>query len=100
MRLFKQSNRGLYYLDTAKADNHIMLVSTIEQNKSKYSSNDYKCALLARKVQILLGRPTLKDLLWYIDNNLMKNCPVDRQDTIAADDIFGNDLGRVKGKTT
>ena len=76
VRKFVQSKRGLYYLDTADSDNNIVLVTTVESNKTKYADRDYSRAQLARKVQILIGRPELKDFLRYIDNNALPNCPI------------------------
>ena len=77
-----------------------MLVTTVEYNKHKYTSTDYKRAVLARKIQILIRRPSLQVFLHYLDNSLIPNCPIDRNDAIAANDIFGKDLGEIKGKTT
>ena len=92
-RLFKKSPRGLFYLDTADNTNHVVLVSTVADNKSKYTDRDYSRAQLARKIQILIGRPELRDYLRYITNNAIPNCPIDRQDAINAADIFGRDIG-------
>jgi hypothetical protein len=40
-RKFKQSRRGLYYLDTADPEHHTVLaVTTVESNKSKYANRD------------------------------------------------------------
>jgi hypothetical protein len=100
-RRFKQSQQGLYYLDTASSENHTVLaVSTVENNKSKYADRDYTRATLARKIQILVGRPELKDFLRYIEGNSLPNCPITRQDAINAHHIFGRDVGPMKGKTT
>jgi hypothetical protein len=64
LRIFQQSRRGLYYLHTAKTENHTVLaVTTVEANKSTYTNRDYSRALLARKIQVLVGRPELKDFL-------------------------------------
>jgi hypothetical protein len=46
-----------------------------------------------------MGRPSLKSFLKIIDNNLLLNCPITRRDIISAEDIFGPDLGTLKGKT-
>jgi hypothetical protein len=74
---FKQSRRELYYLDTAGPEHHTVLaVSTVESNKSKYADRDYSRAKLARKLQILVSRPELKDFLRFIDRNSIPNCPI------------------------
>jgi ribosomal protein S12 len=61
-RKFKQSKRGLFYLDTAATKKHTVLaVDTAENDKSNYPVRDYNRAKLARKIQIIVGRPELKD---------------------------------------
>jgi hypothetical protein len=98
---FKQSRQGLFYLDTAKTENHTVLaVNTVEHNKSNYAVRDYNRAKLARKIQVLAGRPELKDFLRYLEGNSLPNCPINRQDAINAHAIFGRDIGSIKGKTT
>jgi hypothetical protein len=55
-RKFQQSKRGLYYHDTATPEKHTVLaVTTVEENKSKYTDRDYACAALARKIQGMIG---------------------------------------------
>jgi hypothetical protein len=100
-RKFKQSKRGLFYLDTVQMEDHAVLaVSTVENNKSNYTVRDYSRAQLARKIQILVGRPELKDFIGYLDGNYLPNCPITQQDAINAHAIFGCDIGSIKGKTT
>ena len=36
LRVFKQSKRGLFYLDNAKDEEHIFLVKAVADNKYKY----------------------------------------------------------------
>jgi hypothetical protein len=64
------------------------------------TARDYSRAVLARKIQVLIGRPELKDFIRYIEGRSLTNCPITRQDAINAHAIFGRDVGSVKGKTT
>jgi hypothetical protein len=100
-RKFQQSKHGLYYLDTAATENHTALsVNTVESNKSNYTERDYSQAKVAHKIQTLVGRPELKDCIRYLDGHSLPNCPINRQDAINAQAIFGRDVGSLKGKTT
>jgi hypothetical protein len=75
-------------------------VNTVDDNKSKYTNPDYSRAALARKRQNIIARPSTQTYMHIIDNNLMPNCPIGRNDIIAAGDIFGPNLGSLKCKTT
>jgi hypothetical protein len=98
-RDFRESKKGLYYLDTgAKAVT--LTINTVDDNKCRSTNRDYSRALLARKIQYTIGRPITRSYLDIIDNNLLRNCPVTCEDVIAAEDILGPNLGSLKGKTT
>jgi hypothetical protein len=97
-RRFTQSEKGLFYLDTAE-NSGTVLVNTVADKKSNYTNRNYKQALLARKIQNMIGRPSLRSFLQIVENNLLKNCPVNRADVLAAEDILGPNLGSLKGKT-
>lgn len=100
-RAFRKSNGGLHFSDTALDAGRVdaAMVSTVAQNKSNFTNADYSRAVLARKIQIMTGRPSTKDLLYIVDNNLLRNCPITRKDVLAAEKIFGPDVGSLKGKT-
>ena len=76
-----------------------LLVNTVDDNKSNYTNRDYLRAVLARKIQKTIGRPSTKDFIRIIDNKLLPNCPITQDDIIAAEHIFGPDIGSVNGKT-
>ena len=109
-RLFNESPTGLYYLDASKSkhattlvnvsgtDDHA-LVTTVDDMKKQYSSRDYSRAVLARNVQKMIGRPSTKQFIEIIDSKQLANCPVTRDDVLAAENIFGPDVGTLKGKT-
>eukprot|EP00957_Ditylum_brightwellii_P001410 110690-Ditylum_brightwellii.AAC.1 len=76
-----------------------VLVNTVANNKTKYSPHDYSCTITAKKFHQTISRPSLKSHLDIVDNNCLLNCPVTREDIIAAENIFGLEVGFLKGKT-
>ena len=108
-RIFSQSKQGLYYYavgdNIKKTDTKTKYTkietafNTVEENKKNYSKRDVSRATLARKLQRAIGRPSLQKYIDIVERNLLPNCPVTRQDIITAENIFGPDLGILKGKT-
>ena len=104
-RVFQQSSRGLYFLDTSSTPRSVtgtdgtVLVTTVADNANNFSNADYAQAVLARKIQKIVGRPTTRAFIYFIENNLLPNCPVNRKDVLRAEQIFGPDIGALKGKT-
>ena len=98
---FREATRRLYYFDTADRDEEeTMLITTVDNNKSRLSAHDYSRALLARALQRKIGRPTTKDFIRYVALNLIPNCPITAQDIKNAEFVWGPELGCLKGKTT
>jgi hypothetical protein len=97
---FKESDRGLFYLDTTMQNQRDMtMVMTVEQKRAGYSERDYRRAELAHKVQCMLGHPSTKQFLKIVESNLLPNCPITTADINAAEDIFGTSVAGLKGKT-
>ena len=99
-KIFTQSDEGLYYMDMSSVTNGKAFVTTVDDKKSSYTVRDYKRAEAARKLQVIVGRPELKDFVRYIDSNQILNSPFTRQDAITAQKIWGRDVGAIQGKTT
>jgi hypothetical protein len=97
--IFKESHGGLYYSDTSIREAGTLLVNTVDHNKSKYTKRDYSPAVLARKTQKMIGRPSTRSFISIFKKNIHPNCPVTRPAIAMAEDIFGPDLGSLKGKT-
>ena len=107
-RRFIKTESGLYSLDmaasvgqrqTSPSEQGMALVVTVEDNRSKYPIHDYRKAMLAHKLQKLIGYPSTCDFLKIIDQNLIPNCPVVRSDILATEDILGPTVESLKGKT-
>jgi hypothetical protein len=97
-RCSKESANGLFYLD-AKETSGTVLFTTVEDNKYRYTNRDYTQATLARKLQNIIGRPSARAFLKIIEQNHLMDCPIFRKDVLAADGIFGPNVGSLKGKT-
>jgi len=76
------------------------LVTTVDSNKNKYSVRQYSSARKAHLLQSTIGRPSTEDFIRYVEGNMIPNCNITRDDIIWAEDIFGPNLGSLKGKTT
>jgi uncharacterized membrane protein len=86
-RISEQLDRGLFYMDTIACG--VTMVNTVADNIFSYTKRDCSRAVLARKIQTMLGRPSTRDFLCYVDNNLLPNCPVTCKEILAAKHIFG-----------
>ena len=83
----------------ATGTNGTVLVTTIADNANNVSNANYAQAVLAGKIQKIIGRPTTRTFIHFIENNLLPNCPVNCRDVMRAEQIFGPDIGSLKGKT-
>jgi hypothetical protein len=96
----QQSENGLFYLDCSEVEEMgTVLINTVEDKKSSYTNKDYKQALLARKIQNIIGRPSTRTFMKIVEGNLLQNCPVTKMDIMNAEDILGPNVGSLKGKT-
>ena len=103
---FLESEGGLHYLDTTRPQTtkdspqqHVFAVNTVRDNKKHVTNNDYLRAVRARELQVMIGRPSDKDLIRILRANGLPNCPVTPRDVIIANKVFGPDVGALKGKT-
>ena len=62
-----------------------MLITTVDENKSKLSAPDLTQAERARALQRRIGRPTTCDYIHYGSMNMISKCPVTKQDIRNAD---------------
>ena len=76
------------------------LVNTIDKNKMFFTQKQYQRAKKARELFHALGTPSIKDFKNVIITNAIANNPVNQEDIDLAQQIFGEDIGSLKGKTT
>lgn len=94
----KEGN-GLYVYNPNTAD-FLAAIATVEQNKLNYSKREIRDATVAREFIRRMGYPSVKDAIEIIERGSILDCPVTVQDIVRAQDIFGPDIGSLKGKTT
>jgi hypothetical protein len=101
-RDFHKSARGLYYMIASPAVKTAttLMIDTVASKKELFTDRTVKRAELARQLQNTIGHPPLRRFLELIDQRLIPNCPVTREDVLIAERIFGPNLGGLKGHTT
>ena len=82
-------------------DNSIsVMVTTVTDKKKLYTVRQVKAAELAREYQRKLGYASPGQLIKLIGQGKLEKSNITAQDVVRALDIFGPDLGSLKGKTT
>ena len=99
---FTPCSKGLYHYtlqDHESLSNFWSMISTVAGNAQKFIQQQYKHAILARRVQNIIMRPGSQEFM-DVSITHMRNCPINKQHIQMADNIFGPNLGSLKGKTT
>jgi hypothetical protein len=102
VRRFRQSEDSLFCMDAKESDEEqdrtvlVNKVETVEGNKKNCTKAACTQATLASKLQNIIGR---RSFLNIAEKNLLKDCPVMREDVLAAEDVFGPNVGSLKRKT-
>ena len=76
------------------------MVSTVAENRSNYTTQQFERAKEARKLYHNIGAPTIENFKYILKGNMIQNCPVTVEDVKIAEDIWGKDISYLKGKTT
>ena len=98
IRSFTQYERGLFYPDMASWEK--VLVNTVDYNTSKYFKQNYNRALLEQKLQYKIDLPSHRHLVKMVEEKVqMLNCPLNLDDVRGAEDIWGGNIGCLKGNT-
>lgn len=71
----------------------------VTNNMSNYTRRMNKKAKEAR-IQNIIGRPPFRRFLQIVDERMLPDCPIRREDVIAAEKILGPNVGGLKGHTT
>jgi hypothetical protein len=94
------SNIYLCDLDTMISEPRLAMVVTVSDKIKKYSKRQVKQAELAREYQRKLGYASPGQLIKMIGQGQLTQSGITAQDVVRCIDIWGPDLGSLKGKTT
>ena len=99
---FILSGKGLYKwehtMDPTASNPCWLFITTICDQANQYTCHAYECAQVVRRLQNIIMRPAschMSDIAIFH----LCSCPITKEDVWAADDIFGLNLGSLKGKT-
>jgi hypothetical protein len=100
---FEPSNEGLYYYNFTKSirkhEQKTLVVDTVEELQRKFTRREIEGAEKARRLYVIMGRPSEEAFKLSLKKGLVMNNPVTVTDYENALRMFGKDLGAVKGKT-
>jgi hypothetical protein len=99
---FNKAGAGLYVFrpNLSKGDKSDMqFVTTLSENKTFYTDKQFERAKQARELYHAVDMPSIKDFKAIIIMNAIKINPVTIEDVDLAEQIFGPDIGSLKGKT-
>ena len=69
---FQEASRRLYHVDTVNRDEEgIMLITTVDNNKSKLSALNLTQTKRAQALQRRIGLPSTHDCIHYINMNMI-----------------------------
>ena len=86
-----------------KKDAHILVkdshspIPQVQEKKEIYTSRNIKRADRARRFHHITGQ-MIKQILHAVDNNILQNTPILREDVRMAEDIYGPRIPHLKGK--
>jgi hypothetical protein len=93
-----QLRDGLYVCNLREKLTYSFVTTTLE-NEKKFTKREVFKAREAKELSQLLAYPSPDDLVKLIRNGGIINCPVTAHDVARAIQIYGPDIGSLKGKT-
>lgn len=96
---FNRLHNNLYVFKPS-IKTQVQLLNTVEENKTFFTQRQFERAKRARDLYHALGTPSVNDFKAMLRMNTIIGNPVTTEDIVMAEQIFGTDIGRIKGKTT
>jgi len=81
------------------SNRQVSAISSVKENMMGYMPCQLKDAKAARKLYRPIGSPSLENMKMILKQNLIEDCTVTTKDAETAKQVFGPDVGTLKGKT-
>ena len=98
--VFKRKGETDLYLWDRNSVLSFILLGTVSERMKKYTKREVSRAELAREYIKRLGYVTPAMLVKLLNSGMIKHTEISSHDVVRCRDIFGPDLGNVRGKTT
>lgn len=85
-------------LEIHEEQNSWSFIQTVKQKQDYYTQREMTSANTARRFQNIIMRPNTRFMADTVIKSLA-NCPITRRDIAIAEDVYGPNLGSIKGKT-
>jgi hypothetical protein len=95
---FEMHESGLHYYDPRKQGN-FSFVETVDGNKAMFTKQQLDGAEMARQLFMGLSYPSMKDFIWMLRSNGIKDCPESVRDAEIALKVWGPNVAGLKEKT-
>ena len=99
--VFKPHKNGLhvYDPDDPRGVASYSFMETVESNKALFTQRQLDSAEKMRNLQAGLAFPSDRDLMWALQSNMIKDCPLSVADMRVAEKVYGKSIAMLKGKT-
>jgi Reverse transcriptase (RNA-dependent DNA polymerase)/Zinc knuckle len=94
---FVEYKSGLYYHDTSQQEHNFTFVSTVTDNKRRFTDREIADADAAIALHRKLGRPSQKQFELMLKEGHIRNCPVTVDDAKRAFLLYGPCVANLKG---
>jgi hypothetical protein len=99
-RIWEFTRRGNLYVTDISMAKRNCFVTTVSDNKAKYTVREVEGADRAAQLKSRLGYASDKDLIWMLENGKILNAPVEKADIVRRHLIYGPSLANQKGAAT
>ena len=99
--VFQPHESGLHVYDPEDARGlaSYSFMETVESNMALFTKCQIHSVNRVRKLQAGLAFPSDSDMLWALQSNMIKDCPLTAKDMRTATMVWGRNIAMLKGKT-